>query len=86
MVTDYHELLDKKEQSRAESRLNWQEVESIKEIKQGYLSQVVYRLSQLMLQYKAIVVLEDLNIGFKRGRFKSKNRCTRISRKHLSTS
>lgn len=70
MVTDYHELLDKKEQSRAESRLNWQEVESIKEIKQGYLSQVVYRLSQLMLQYKAIVALEDLNIGFKRGRFK----------------
>ena len=68
--TSYHTLLDKKEKERQESRKSWGVIENIKELKQGYLSQVVHKIAQLMIKYNAIVVLEDLNIGFKRGRFK----------------
>lgn len=70
ITTDYHTLLDKKEDERHRSRRSWQTIENIKELKEGYLSQVVHQITNLMVKYKAIVVLEDLNMGFKRGRQK----------------
>ena len=69
-VIDYQFILDKKEKQRAKARLDWDSIESIKELKTGYLSQIVHQLSELIIKYNAIVVLEDLNFGFKRGRFK----------------
>lgn len=68
--TNYRDLLNKKEVDRAEARKNWQTIENIKELKEGYLSQVIHKISQLMVEYNAIVVLEDLNFGFMRGRQK----------------
>jgi len=68
--TDYHALLDKKEGDRDEARRNWKTIENIKELKEGYLSQVIHKISELMVTYNAIVVLEDLNTGFMRGRQK----------------
>jgi len=68
--TDYHELLDQKEGDRDEARRNWKVIENIKELKEGYLSQVIHKISELMVEYNAIVVLEDLNMGFMRGRQK----------------
>lgn len=67
---DYHALLDEREKMRDEERKNWQSIETIKELKEGYLSQVVHYIAKLMVKYNAIVVLEDLNSGFKRGRIK----------------
>ncbi|MDP1726874.1 MAG: type V CRISPR-associated protein Cas12a/Cpf1 [Bacteroidota bacterium] len=68
--TDYHSLLDKREGGRDESRKNWKTIETIKELKEGYISQVIHRITELIIQYNAIVVLEDLNMGFMRGRQK----------------
>ncbi len=68
--TPYHTLLDIKENEKAKARENWSTIENIKELKEGYISQVVHLISKLMLEYNAIVVMEDLNFGFKRGRFK----------------
>jgi len=68
--TDYHKLLDKREGNRDEARKNWKTIETIKELKEGYLSQVIHKISELMVEYNAIVVLEDLNMGFMRGRQK----------------
>lgn len=68
--TDYHNLLDKREEERQKARQSWQSIESIKELKEGYLSQVIHKIVQLMIKYHAIVVLEDLNFGFMRGRQK----------------
>lgn len=68
--TDYHAQLDTKEKERKEARKSWQTIESIKELKEGYLSQVIHKITQLMIKYHAIVVLEDLNRGFMRGRQK----------------
>lgn len=68
--TDYHALLEKRDKQRQAERQNWQTIEGIKDLKQGYLSQVVHRVAQLMVEYNAFIALEDLNMGFKRGRQK----------------
>lgn len=68
--TNYHNLLDAREEQRQKARQSWQTIENIKELKEGYLSQVVHKIAQLMVKYHAIVVLEDLNMGFMRGRQK----------------
>ena len=68
--TNYKELLAAREGNRAEARRNWKKIENIKDLKAGYLSQVVHVIAQMMVEYNAIVVLEDLNMGFMRGRQK----------------
>lgn len=68
--TNYKELLTEREGNRTEARRNWKKIENIKDIKEGYLSQVIHILSKMMVDYNAIVVLEDLNKGFMRGRQK----------------
>ena len=68
--TNYHNLLAKREGERTEARRSWDVIENIKEMKEGYLSQVVHVISKMMVEYNAIVVLEDLNMGFMRSRQK----------------
>lgn len=68
--TNYHDLLAKREGDRTEARRSWDTIETIKELKEGYLSQVVHIISKMMIEYNAIVVLEDLNMGFMRERQK----------------
>lgn len=67
---NYHDLLDTREKERQEARQSWQTIENIKELKEGYLSQAIHKIVQLMVKYHAIVVLEDLNFGFMRSRQK----------------
>ena len=66
---DYHEKLNQREKERDEARKSWQTIGKIAELKEGYLSAVIHKLAQLMIKHNAIVVMEDLNFGFKRGRF-----------------
>lgn len=68
--TNYKDLLVTREGDRTDARRNWKKIENIKELKEGYLSQVVHIIAKMMVEYKAIVVLEDLNMGFMRGRQK----------------
>lgn len=67
--TDYHKILDKLEKNRDAQRKSWQSISKIKDMKKGYISQVVKKICDLMIEHNAIVVFEDLNVGFKRGRF-----------------
>lgn len=66
---DYQKLLDTKEKERDKARKNWTSVENIKEFKEGYISQVVHKICELVVKYDAVIAMEDLNFGFKRGRF-----------------
>lgn len=68
--TDYKGLLTEREGERKDARHNWKKIANIKDLKRGYLSQVVHIISKMMVEYNAIVVLEDLNPGFIRGRQK----------------
>lgn len=67
---DYHELLNKREKDRLDARKNWKSVENIKELKEGYISQVVHKICLLVQKYDAIIAMEDLNSGFKNSRIK----------------
>lgn len=69
-ATDYKGLLTEREGENKEARRNWKKIANIKDLKRGYLSQVVHIISKMMVEYNAIVVLEDLNPGFIRGRQK----------------
>ena len=68
-TVDYRKLLDSKEKERDAARKSWGTVEKIKDLKEGYLSQAVHKICELVLKYDAVIVMEDLNFGFKRGRF-----------------
>lgn len=68
--TDYKGLLTEREGERQDARRNWKKIANIKDLKRGYLSQVVHIISKMLVEYNAIVVLEDLDPGFIRGRQK----------------
>lgn len=68
--TDYHALLENKEKERMSARQNWTTIENIKELKEGYISQVVHVICQLVNKYDAVIAMEDLNSGFKNSRVK----------------
>ena len=70
ITTHYHQLLDVKEKDRDDARRNWTTIANIKELKEGYISQVVHKICLLIEKYDAIVAMENLNQGFKRGRQK----------------
>ena len=68
--TNYHKLLNEKENEREQAREDWKNIENIKELKEGYMSQIIHILCELMRKYNAIIVIEDLNKGFKNSRIK----------------
>ena len=69
-TVDYQQKLHEREGARDAARKSWATIESIKELKEGYLSQIVHKIAVMMVRHNAIIVFEDLNFGFKRGRFK----------------
>lgn len=62
--TDYHELLDRREKERDAAQENWQDMDSIKDLKRGYLGQVVHVIAQLAVKYNAMIIMEDLSSVF----------------------
>ncbi len=66
---DYWLLLDYKEKKRRLERQSWKEVEQIKDLKKWYISAVVRKIADLIIEHNAIVVFEDLNMRFKQIRW-----------------
>ena len=62
---DYYAKLSKRAKEREGQRKDWQAVSDIKNLKKGYISQVVRKLADLAIEHNAIIVLEDLNMRFK---------------------
>lgn len=69
-ATDYHELLDRREKERKAARVDWGTIHNIKDLKEGYVSQVVHKICELVEKYDAVIAMEDLNTGFKNSRAK----------------
>jgi len=67
-AVQYAEKLEKRAQEREASRRDWKDVEAIKDLKRGYISEVAHKLADLIIQYQAFIVLEDLSMGFKQTR------------------
>ena len=68
--TDYHRLLSEKQAERIKSKQDWKMIENIKELKSGYLSNVINKILQIMIEYQPIIIFENLNSGFKNSRIK----------------
>lgn len=62
---DYHQKLEEKAQGREQARKDWQAVEGIRDLKRGYISQLVRKLADLAVEHNAIILFEDLNMRFK---------------------
>jgi hypothetical protein len=67
---DYQIKLKQQEGARQIARKEWKEIGKIKEIKEGYLSLVIHEISKMVIKYNAIIAMEDLSYGLKKGRFK----------------
>lgn len=65
---DYHAKLQLRSEVRQDQRRSWRSIDDIKNLKHGYVSQAVKKVTDLMIEYNAVVVLEDLNSNFKRNR------------------
>lgn len=68
--TNYVEKLSEVAKNRDEARKNWQTIGKIKELKEWYISHAVKKIVDLAIKHNAIIVMEDLNTGFKRSRQK----------------
>lgn len=69
--TDYKTLLQRKGAQKKKAQQGWGEAVNIKELKQGYLSQVIHQISKMMIKDgkpNAIIVMEALNPKFKQKR------------------
>ncbi|MCA9365098.1 MAG: type V CRISPR-associated protein Cas12a/Cpf1, partial [Candidatus Moranbacteria bacterium] len=62
---NYAEKLEERAKKREQERKDWQTIEGIKDLKKGYISQVVRKIADLAIKHNAIVVFEDLNMRFK---------------------
>ena len=71
--TDYQQKLVEKANKRKQDRQNWDAVEGIKNLKDGYISHVVNVIRQLQQKYNAVIMLEELNRGFKNNRIHIEN-------------
>lgn len=63
---DFNEKLYLREQERNAQKRSWESISKISDLKKGYLSGIIHQLSKMMIEYNAIIVLENLNFGFKR--------------------
>ena len=67
---DYHKLLMEKEADLDDEQRKWKARSGIRKLKEGYLSHAIHQLTNLILENNAVLVIEDLDEGFKRGRQK----------------
>jgi len=69
---DYNQLLEARAGNRDYARKNWQTIGTIKNLKDGYVSQVVRIIADISTKNgkPTYIVLENLNTGFKRLRQK----------------
>ena len=57
--TDYWELIRQRLEDRDNAQKRWGSIQSIKELKAGYVSQVLHVVLELMERYNALVVMEN---------------------------
>lgn len=62
---NYYKLLEDRAKNREHARQDWQDIENIKDLKKGYISLVVRKLADLIIEHDAILIFEDLNMRFK---------------------
>lgn len=65
---NYEKLLNAKQESKKDAQDKWSVIGNIKELKSGYLSLAIHEICKLAFENNALIVLENLNYGFKKSR------------------
>lgn len=65
---DYEKKLRAKQEERKDAKDKWAVIGNIKELKAGYLSLAIGKIIRLAINNNALIVLENLNYGFKKSR------------------
>lgn len=65
---DYVILLNSKQKAKKDAQDKWSAIGNIKELKAGYLSLAVHEICKIAFKNNALIVLENLNYGFKKSR------------------
>jgi CRISPR-associated protein Cpf1 len=65
---DYEKLLHQRQEAKKDAQDKWSAIGNIKELKAGYLSLAVHEICKLAFENNALVILENLNFGFKKSR------------------
>lgn len=65
---DYEILLNERADKKKNAPDKWAAIGNIKELKAGYLSLAVGKIIRLAIENNALIVLENLNYGFKKSR------------------
>lgn len=65
---NYERLLNAKQENKKDAQDKWSEIGNIKELKAGYLSLAIHEICKLAFENNALIVLENLNYGFKKSR------------------
>jgi len=68
--TDYNALLADREGEQKKARQDWTEIGNIKDLKHGYMSQVIPYIVNMAIENNAVIAIENLNMGFKNSRIK----------------
>lgn len=69
-IVNYHKQLTCLEKERDTERKNWDTLKKIADLKDGYMSHVIHKITTMMIKHSAIVVLEKLNKKFMNSRIK----------------
>jgi hypothetical protein len=65
---NYERLLNQKQENKKDAQDKWSVIGNIKELKAGYLSLAIHEICKLAFENNALIVLENLNYGFKKSR------------------
>ncbi len=65
---NYERLLNQKQENKKDAQDKWSVIGNIKELKSGYLSLAIHEICKLAFENNALIVLENLNYGFKKSR------------------
>lgn len=65
---NYERLLNDRQEAKQDAQDKWSAIGNIKELKAGYLSLAVHEICKIAFENNALIVLENLNYGFKKSR------------------
>ena len=57
---NYAKALELREASRRDAQRSWQQMEQIKNLRHGFTSALINEVSRLVIEYDAVIILEDL--------------------------
>ncbi len=60
---DYKNNIMNRKNEKNQAQLSWKTIGSIKDIKNGYISQAVHKICDLVVKYDAIIAVEDTTLG-----------------------